>query len=122
MFGSILSALAAASFLGLGAGALGAPRALSESYGLPVEDAKGIAFIRALGARDAVLGLLIVAFLIRKDREALETTIALSSLVGASDFVIVAGNRGTSAPASLAIHGTGTLGLLAVAALIRAGI
>lgn len=122
MFGSILSALVAASFLGLGAGAAVAPRALSETYGLPVDDATGIAYVRALGARDAILGLLIVAFLIREERAALGATIALSSLVGATDFVVVAGRRGTAAPTSLGIHASGTFGLLAVAALVRAGI
>ncbi len=122
MFGSLFSALVAASFLGLGAGALVAPRALSETYGLPVDGPTGIAYVRALGARDAILGLLIAAFLVRGQRDALATTVAVSSLVGASDFVTVAGERGTAVPLSLAIHGTGTLGLLAVAALVRAGV
>jgi hypothetical protein len=121
VFGSILSALVATSFLGLGAGSFAAPRALSENYGIPVDGEAGFAYVRALGARDAILGLIVAAFLIGRDRESLGTTLALCALVGAADFAIVATTRGTKAPASLAIHGTGALGLLAVSSLVRAG-
>jgi hypothetical protein len=119
MLGSLAAALAAASFLGLGAGSLVAPAALAQNYGLPVDDATGIAYVRALGMRDAVLGLVLLTFLVRGDRRALATSVGLSSLVGASDFTIVATRRGFQAPLSLAIHGTGTLGLLGIWALLR---
>jgi hypothetical protein len=117
--GSLAAALAAASFLALGAGSLVAPQALAENYGLPIDDATGTAYVRALGMRDAVLGLVLLTFLVRGDRRALATSVALSSLVGASDFAIVATRRGGQAPLSLAIHGTGTLGLLAIWAMLR---
>jgi hypothetical protein len=117
----LLSVLVAASFLGLGAGSIAAPHALADNYGIPVGDATGVAYLRAVGMRDAVLGLVILAYVVRGNRDALAVAIALSALVGASDFTIVALNRGGAAPASLAIHGTGTLGLLAVWALLRQG-
>ncbi len=122
MIGSILSALVALSFLGLGAGSLAAPAKLSENYGIPVKDETGFAYIRALGARDAVLGLIIITFLIAKARGSLGATVALSALVGASDFAIVATTRGLGAKNSLAIHGVGTVGLLVVWGLVRAGL
>jgi len=118
--GPVLAGCVAASFLGLGAGALFAPRALAENYGLPVDEPKGIGYVRALGARDAILGLLTVAFLVQRDHRALATTVGLSALVGASDFAVIASTRGTEAPLSLAIHGTGTVGLLGIWALLRA--
>jgi hypothetical protein len=121
VIGYILSAFVAASFLGLGAGSLVAPRALAENYGIPADGAAALAYVRSVGMRDAVLGLVVLAFLVRRERGALATCLALSSLVGASDFAIVAANRGRAAPASLAIHGTGTLGLLAICLLIRRG-
>ncbi len=121
MIGYALSVCAALAFLSLGAGALAAPRALAANYGIPVEGPDQIAYLRAVGARDAVLGLLIAAFLARHEPGPLAVTLALSSLAGASDFTLVARARGRSAPLSLAIHGTGTLGLLAIAALVRAG-
>jgi hypothetical protein len=120
-FGSFLSALVATAFLGLGAGALAAPLELAKNYGLPVDDATGIAYVRGLGMRDAVLGLIVVVFLARRERAALASTIGLSALVGASDFTLVATTRGAEAPkASLAIHGIGTIGLLAIWAILRA--
>jgi hypothetical protein len=119
VIGSIFSALVAISFLALGAGAYAAPAKLSENYGLPSTDPAAHGFVRALGARDAVLGLIILTFLIAKDRGALGATVALSALVGASDFAIVYAARGKTAKSSLAIHGIGTIGLLVVWALIR---
>lgn len=122
MIGSVLSALAALSFLGLGAGAAIAPGSLAANYGLPTSDATAHAYVRGLGARDAVLGLLVLTFLIAKARGPLGATVALSALVGASDFAIVAASRGRDAKTSLAIHGTGTVGLLIVWGLLRTGL
>ena len=122
MIGSILSALAALSFLGLGAGSYFAPAALAENYGLPAKDETAFAYVRALGARDAVIGLIVLTFLIAKARGPLGATVALSALVGASDFAIVYGARGLAAKKNLAIHGVGTVGLLVVWALVRTGL
>ncbi len=122
MIGSILSVFVALSFLALGAGAYAAPAKLAENYGLPSADPTVHGYVRALGARDAVLGLIILTFLIAKSRGALGATVALSALVGASDFLIVYNARGTSAKSSLAIHGVGTVGLVAVWGLIRSGL
>ena len=120
MIGSLLSALAALSFLGIGAGAAVAPAALSENYGVPVEDAAGCAYVRALGARDAVLGLLVATFALRGERRALTTAVGLATFVGASDLAIVAGLRGAAARTNLAIHAAGTLGLAAAWLALRA--
>ena len=117
----MFSALVALSFLALGAGAYAAPGKLAENYGLPTDDPIAHGYVRGLGARDAVLGLLVLTFLIAKTRGALGATVALSALVGASDFAIVYAARGTTAKSSLAIHGVGTVGLLAVWGLIRTG-
>ena len=120
LLGSLGATLVAISFLGLGAGSLAAPHALAENYGLPVEDETGIAYVRAVGMRDAVLGLVLLAFLVRREREPLAIVVGLSALVGASDFTIVGTRRGAAAPRSLAIHGTGTIGLIGIWALLRA--
>jgi hypothetical protein len=121
VIGSTLSVCAALAFFGLGAGALAAPRELAKNYGIAVEGADQIAYLRAVGARDAVLGLLLAAFIARRERGPLAVTLALSALAGASDFALVAAARGRSAAPSLMIHGGGTIGLLALAALVRAG-
>jgi hypothetical protein len=116
---TLLASLAACAFLSLGAGAFLAPQALSENFGLPVDDAKGFAYVGSLGIRDAVLGLLIARFLVTGNRSALEATLGISALAGASDFLTVARLRGGAAASSLFIHGGGTIGLLGIWALVR---
>jgi len=122
VIGSVLSALVALSFFSLAAGALVAPTELAENYGLPVTGEPAVAYVRALGARDAVLGILILRFLATGARGSLGATVGLSALVGASDFSIVCAARGFDAKKNLAIHGLGTVGLVAVWAFVRAGL
>ncbi len=121
MIGSALCALVAFAFVLLGIGSYVAPQALADNYGLPVSTPTETAYLRALGTRDFVLGLLIVLFLRRGDlRPALRATIGVSVLVAAGDLAAVASVRGRSAPrVSLAIHATGMVGLLCIAKLLE---
>jgi len=114
---SVIASLAALSFVGIGIGAAFAPEALADNYGIPIEDDTGRAYVRALGARDAILGILIAGFLASRNYQALSSTLGFSAIAGASDFALVLGMRGRSAPSSLAIHATGTFGLLYAATL-----
>ncbi len=82
----------ALAFLGIGAGAVLAPRFSAGQYGLPGTDPTALAFVRATGVRDALLGGLILASL--GDRAALRRTLAWSSLVGLADAGIVLARRG----------------------------
>jgi hypothetical protein len=117
---STLCGLVAALLLALAGGAAVAPEALAATYGIPLGTPGDAAYVRALGARDGVLGLLIAAFLAGGERRALRVTIALCALAGAGDFAIVFGARRLAAPASLAIHGSGTLGLAGLWVLLGA--
>ncbi len=119
MIGSSLAALVALSFLALGAGAFAAPSALGENYGLPAEHDVGRGYVRALGSRDAALGLLIAWCLATNHKRALAATIGASTLVACCDFLIVVGTRGSAARKSLAIHGSGMAGLIVVLAALR---
>jgi hypothetical protein len=119
VIGSALCALVALAFLALGVGSYAAPAALAENYGLPVSNTTEIAYLRALGTRDFVLGLLVARFLrSASDRDALRSTIAVSALVAAGDFAVVFRTRGPSAKAALAIHGSGIVGLLLIRELL----
>ena len=80
MIGSALSALVALAFIALGIGSYVAPKSLAENYGLPVSSATEIAYLRALGTRDLVLGLLVAKFLLAAEsRAALRSTIRCST-------------------------------------------
>lgn len=119
MIGSALCALVALGFVSLGIGSYVAPAALAQNYGLPVSNATEVAYLRGLGTRDLVLGVLVAKFLTSDEsRPALRSAIAVSALVAASDFAVVLGVQGVTAKKSLAIHGGGLLGLLAIRALL----
>ena len=119
MIGSALSALVALAFIALGIGSYVAPKKLAENYGLPISSATEIAYLRALGTRDLVLGLLVARFLLAAEsRGALRSTIAVSAIVAAADFSAVFGVRRAAAKQALAIHGSGIVGLLLIRELL----
>jgi hypothetical protein len=114
---SSIAWLAALAFIGIGVGATFAPEALAENFGIPIEDDAGRAYVRGLGSRDAILGILITIFLAKKNHRALATTLGVSALAGVSDFTAVLQARGSDAAGSLAIHAAGAAGLLTASAL-----
>ncbi len=119
MIGSALSAVVALAFIALGIGSYVAPKSLAKNYGLPISSGSEIAYLRALGTRDLVLGLLVGRFLLAAEmRPALRSTIAVSAIVAAADFTAVLGVRGGTAKQALAIHGSGIVGLLFIRALL----
>ncbi len=121
MIGSVASVLVALAFVSLGVGSYVAPSALAENYGLPLSTPTEFAYLRALGTRDFVLGLLVAGFALRSEfRPALQTTISLCAIVAAGDLAAVATVRGAAPKASLAIHAGGIVGLLAVCGLLGA--
>jgi hypothetical protein len=114
---SSLAWLAALSFIGIGIGAAFAPEALAENFGIPIEDDVARAYVRGVGTRDAILGILIASFLATNNRRALATTLGASALAGVTDFATVLHARGGAAAGNLAIHAVGTAGLLTASAL-----
>ena len=108
--GRALSSLAALAFVALGVGALAAPRSSSRGYGLPAGDAVSLGYVRALGARDLVLGLVLLGLL--GEPRPLGRSVGLCALIGAADLLIVAGGRGRSASKHLLVHALGTAALI----------
>uniref|UniRef100_E6PGY2 DUF4267 domain-containing protein n=1 Tax=mine drainage metagenome TaxID=410659 RepID=E6PGY2_9ZZZZ len=86
--GIALSALAAFALLGIGALALVAPERLAQAYGLPVREGNALGFVRATGARDAILGAAILATAARHDLFELAIFAALGILLSAFDLAI----------------------------------
>ncbi len=107
MIGSVLCALVALAFGALGIG----------SYATPAE----VGFVRALGTRDFVLGLLVAQFLRAPgSRGALRTVVGFSAIVAAGDFAAVATASGFARKMSLALHAGGMVGLLVIWRLLAA--
>ena len=102
----------AALFIAIGSGAVAAPRFSAAQYGVPAHDADALAFVRATGARDVLLGGLILASL--GERAALRRTLGWASLVGLADAAIVLGRHG---PRPQHVFHLGGFAALALAAL-----
>jgi hypothetical protein len=115
--GLALSSLAALAFCGIGIAALAAPRRSSGGYGLPARDAASLGYIQALGARDLVLGLMLLRM--RHEPRALAASVGLCTLVAVVDFSAVA--RGDGAHKALLIHACGAACLALSSALLLAG-
>ncbi len=86
--GISLSFLAACALLGIGVLALFAPEKLAAAYGLPVSEGNALGFVRATGARDAILAAAILATALRHDLVGLAIFAALGFLLSAFDLAI----------------------------------
>ncbi|MDB5070483.1 MAG: hypothetical protein JWM87_1594 [Candidatus Eremiobacteraeota bacterium] len=94
-----------------GTGALIAPKTFAGQFGLPTEDPVALAFVRAAGARDVIIGALIVAS--QNDPPSLRRVLTFSSLLGVADAFSLASVRGPR-PQHL-VHLGGFIGLLLAA-------
>ena len=121
MIGMTLAVLGALAFLAIGVAALVAPKMSSEQYGLPSSEPFALAFVRALGVRDLVLGLIVLFFVVGGSRGAASAVLAVCVLVALADGLLVYRERGTSALKSLITHGVGGIALLVAWAALRAG-
>ncbi len=87
-----LAAAFGAGLLGLGAGAILAPRWSAGQYGLPSDNPTSLALIRALGIRDIALGGAFLASL--SNRRTLAALSAWSTLVALTDAAVVGAVHG----------------------------
>jgi hypothetical protein len=121
MLGSIAAGLGGLAFTLIGLGALFAPHLSSEQYGLPTTDRAALALVRAVGARDLVLGIIVLLLLASRDREALELVLIVSVLAAAGDATAVTLGRDDAGPRQLAVHVGGAGALLVAWRLVRSG-
>jgi len=97
--------------LGIGAGAVVAPRTMAKTFGVPVEDGAALTYLRAACVRDAIVGALLLAVL--DDDAARRRALALSSLIGLADAIVIAAGHGIRP--SHALHASGFLAVAALA-------
>ncbi len=106
--------------LGIGIAALRWTKQSTFTYGIPSADADTFAYVRAVAARDLVMGLFVLWAALANDRKAMESGLAACAIAPAADFVLARGRRG-NVP-QLWTHGAGVAGVIAVWALVRAEI
>ena len=128
MIGSVLCGAIALGLVGIGVGALVAPGMSAGQYGIAVADPRALAYLRAMGVRDLVLGIVIALVLALGSAALLAASVAACALVALVDFalVLVDPRPATSPPGaprvlSLTLHAGGALGLIGAALLVALG-
>jgi hypothetical protein len=130
MIGWTLAALVVLSLVSIALGVLLAPRRSAEQYGIAIEDPRALAFIRAMGVRDAVIGGLLGLMALARARDMLAWGMCVTASIAVTDLLLVTadrritGCRTTSRPrldAARLLHAGGAVGLLVTAAVLLAG-
>jgi endo-alpha-1,4-polygalactosaminidase (GH114 family) len=112
-----VTALVALALIAIGAVALAAPRFSSQQYGIVPGDPRALAFLRAMGVRDLVIGVLLLLLAAAGRRELLAWGMAASAAIAALDLAVV---RAAGGPmAARALHAGGGIALV-IAALVIA--
>jgi len=120
MVGYILAGAIALMLVWVGVAAAWRPRGLAWSYGVRTTDAAGIVYVRATGARDLVLGLMIGFIMARHATAILAGVLAIGSAIAAADLALVLREPGARRRAGF-IHGGGIILLLAASACLTMG-
>lgn len=115
-----LCALGAAGLLILGGLALVAPERLAQSYGVPVHDRSALAFVRAAGTRDLIIGALLATNVYLQSLLMLAIICGCGVVLALADFLI-AFSTAREWRSQLSAHIGGAIGFAAlVAVLLRA--
>jgi uncharacterized protein DUF4267 len=128
MLGSVLSTVVICSLVAVGVGALAAPRRSATLYGIALDDERALAFVRAMGARDLVIGGLLGVIAWPRPDGPLGWGLCLTAVVAVVDYVVVTADRRatiTRAPAramdARVLHAMGAAGLMLAGGLLLAG-
>jgi hypothetical protein len=116
MIGRLVAAAGAAALLALGTGAIVAPGPSAVGYGIAAQDADARALIRAMGARDLALGVILGIGAARDDRAIMRATLSASMIVAAADAALVYARRG--AVGALRLHAGGIVAVALARALV----
>jgi hypothetical protein len=127
MVGWVLCALVALSLVVIGTGAIVAPRASAAQYGIVLDDPRAHAFIRAMGVRDVVIGMLLALLLQAHARVVLAWAMTAIVPIAATDLLVVTWDRRATGTARhldrpRLLHAAGAIGLLATAVVLHAGV
>jgi|SRR5882724_5391530 len=131
MIGWVLSGFVILGLLAVGVAALVAPQMSSVQYGIVMNEPRARAFIRAMGVRDVVIGVLIALLALDQARDALAWAMFAAAPVALVDLAVVMADRRLAAATgasrrgfdrSCALHAAGVFGFLVTGAVLRAGL
>ncbi|WP_225724958.1 MULTISPECIES: DUF4267 domain-containing protein [unclassified Nocardia] len=115
-----LAIVGAAFILYIGISYLVAPESTASGFGLPAwPTGAADGFLNVKGVRDTVIGIVVIALLVAKQRFALGITLLAVALIPVGDMLTVLARHGSTA-AAFGIHGlTAALVALTGALLVR---
>lgn len=119
MLGRTLAGAGSVAVLGIGAAALTWPRRSTFTYGIPTDDADTLAYVRAIAARDLVMGAFLLWAVLEDDRNAMDAGLLVCIIAPAADLILARQRRGNIP--QLLIHGAGVVGVFATWMLVHAG-
>lgn len=116
--GRILTILGSVAVLGIGTGAFLRPATSTRTYGIPNDEPDTHAYVRAVAARDLVMGGFVMWAAFANDRPAMKAGLLVCALAPLADFELARDRRGMIP--QLLIHGSGVFGVLATWAILVA--
>lgn len=116
--GRFFAGLGSLAVLGIGTGALAWPDRSTRTYGIPNDEPDTHAYVRAVAARDLVMGGFVLWATFADNRPAMKAGLLVCALAPLADFVLARDRRGMIP--QLAIHASGVLGVLATWAVLVA--
>ena len=121
MIGIAFTGVIILGLLGIGVGALVAPRASAQQYGIVLDDSRALAFIRAMGVRDLVIGVLLLLLASTERRGLLACGMVAAAAIAVVDFVVVSRSRPPPPARTRLLHAGGALGLLVAGLVLASG-
>jgi hypothetical protein len=119
VIGLVLTGGIALSLLGIGCFAIVAPNASAVQYGIVVAEPRALAYLRAMGVRDLVIGVLLLLLVGAGQAELLAVGVAASSAIAMLDAIVVSRDGGKGR--ALTLHIGGAAGLLVTAVVLALG-
>ena len=125
MIGWFLATLVVAGLIAIGLAGVLVPRRASVQYGIVLDDARALGLIRAMAARDLVIGGLLGMMALAGTRDALGWAMCLTALIAAVDLLVVTADRSATSRSRMdratALHGGGAVGLLVAGGVLLTG-
>ena len=125
MIGWLLVTLAVVGLVAIGLGGMLAPQRACAQYGIVLDDARALGLIRAMAARDLVIGALLGMVAFAATHAALGWAMCVTAIIAVGDLFVVMADRTATRRSrfdrSTALHAGGALGLLVAGGLLLMG-
>jgi hypothetical protein len=103
--GALVVLALAVAFLLIDVLFIASPRTGAGVFGIPAEEAAGLAYVQALALRDLALGLYLLGLLRFSSRRAIGIVLAATVVIPVGDMLLILSREGMASPRHLLLHG-----------------